>query len=182
MSSLKRSYSKESRSYYSRSASADNNSIGHRRLTTFDRPLSSRLMDRDFLRPSLPLSFGDPLGFGFRSRRFFDDFDRPFRWRFLDDGFFDDDFLPLDFGMRSFDIGRPLPLQHRSFESSSSVSRNIPVQYTPSSTGNRAQVYSTMENNSNWDSNRSGQNFAGKSISLDDPHRTRRETRRTCSF
>jgi hypothetical protein len=113
MSLSTRSYSKESRSssHYSRSASYHH----HHQTSNDDRPLSTRLIERDFSCPSLAWNWdwNDP---------FF--FDR-FRWRF------DNDFFKWNYG-----LGRSIPIYYRSWNNSSST-RVIPIQYTPSSPTNR---------------------------------------------
>jgi hypothetical protein len=111
MSLSTRSYSKESRSssHYSRSSSYHNQTLND------DRPLSTRLIERDTSCPSLAWNWdwNDP---------FF--FDR-FRWRF------DNDFFKWNHG-----LGRSIPIYYRSWNNSSST-RIIPIQYTPSSPSNR---------------------------------------------
>jgi len=144
--SSRRSFSKEARSYYSRSSSYENkssNSSSYRH-----RPLSSLLIERDFSSPPLALDrFDDPFFFDRRSR-FLDDFDRRLRWRFNDD-FFDEDF----FGNTSYDFGKNIPINYRGYNNSSSITRNIPVQYSTASTNQRQQVYKKIDNNENWTSN-----------------------------
>jgi hypothetical protein len=123
MSLSTRNYSKESRSssHYSRSASyhtsGNNNYSSSYRYCNFtddDRPLSTRLIERDHSWPSLSWDwhFDDP---------FF--FDR-IRWR-LDDPLF----------KWNFGLARPIPIYYRSWNNS--TSRIIPVQYTPSSKNRR---------------------------------------------
>lgn len=129
MSLSTRNYSKESRSssYYSRSASYHassntNNSFNSTcRSRTFidDRPLSTRLIERDCSWPSLVWNWDDPFYF-----------DR-LRWRF------DNDFLNCNFG-----LGRRLPIYYRSWNNS--TGRVIPIQYTPSRT-RRAYLYKKIE-------------------------------------
>jgi hypothetical protein len=115
MSFSTRSYSKESRSssHYSRSASYHsgyNSSYHHQKLSD-DRPLSTRLIERDSSWPTLTwnLDINDPFYF-----------DR-LRWRF------DNNFLNWNYG-----LGRSIPIYHRSWNNSSST-RVIPIQYSPSS-------------------------------------------------
>jgi hypothetical protein len=139
-----RNYSKESRSYYSRSSSYENRNSNsgssYRR-----RPLSSLLIERDFSSPSLALDrFDDPFFFEQRRRRFLDDFDR-LRGRF-DDDFFDDEFIRN----RSLDFGRDIPINYRGSNTSSSITRNIPIQY---STNQGEKVYRKLDYNDNWASN-----------------------------
>ena len=144
--SSRRSYSKESRSYYSRSSSCENNrsNSSYRR-----RPLSSLLMEPDFSSPSLAASrFDDPFSFDRPSRRLFDDFDRRSRLR-LNDNFFEDDF----FGKNSMNFERDIPINSRTYSSSSSVTRNIPVQYATSSANRREKVYKKIEDVDNRSSN-----------------------------
>jgi hypothetical protein len=140
--SLKRGYSKESRSYYSRSSSYENKSSNSNSSSSYrHRPLSSLLIERDFSSPSLAFDhFDDPFFFERRSR-FFDDFDRRLRWR-LNDNFFDDEF----FGNNSLDFGRNIPINYRTYNSSS-ITKNIPVQYSTASSNRRENV-----NNDNWGS------------------------------
>ncbi|CAF1072921.1 unnamed protein product [Rotaria sp. Silwood1] len=133
MSLSTRNYSKESRSssQYSRSSSyhtnsnnSYNSSYGYRYYTN-DRPLSTRLIERDLSCPSLALDWGD-----------FDDpffFDR-IRWRF------ENDFLKLKSG-----LGRHIPISYQRWINSSS--RIIPIQYIPSSTNRRHQLYKKSDNN-----------------------------------
>ena len=145
--SSRRSYSKESRSYYSRSSSCENNSRAQ--SSSFRRrPLSSLLIERDFSSPSLAIDrFDDPFFFDRPSRKFFDDFDRPLRRRFNDDLFDDEFFLSSDIG------GRNIPINNREYSSSTTVTRNIPVQYSSSSSNQREKVYKKIENHDNWSSN-----------------------------
>jgi hypothetical protein len=130
MSLSTRSYSKEARSssHYSRSSSyhtgGNNSSSYYYRSSTFDdRPLSTRLIERDYSYPSLIWNsdFYDPFYF-----------DR-IRWRF------DNDFFKSDFG-----LGRPIPIYYRSWNNSST--RIIPIQYTPSTTNRRHQLYKKTDN------------------------------------
>ncbi|CAF2503191.1 unnamed protein product [Rotaria sp. Silwood2] len=143
--SSRRSLSKESRSHYARSSSYNNDrsSSSYRH-----RPLSSRLIERDFSAPSLAFDrIDDPYFFERRSRKLRDDFGRRIRRRF-DDDFdrrirwdFDDDFdrrLRWNF---DDDFGRPLrwrfndDLFDDSFFKSSignnslGFERNIPINY-----------------------------------------------------
>jgi hypothetical protein len=135
MSLSTRNYSKESRSssHYSRSSSYQtsannsfNSSYRYRNLID-DRPLSSRLIERDSSFPSLTWHLDDP---------FF--FDR-YPWRF------GDDFWKLNFG-----LGRYLPIYYRSWNSSSS--RIIPIQYTPSSSSINRRPRLNKKSDSNNDS------------------------------
>ena len=134
MSFSSRSYSKEARSsssYYARSssyhASSSNtgylNSSSGYALTDIDRPLSTRLIERDYSLPSLAWDFDDP---------FF--FDR-YRWRFGDDLF------RLNYGLR-----RAIPITYRTYSKSSS-SIQIPVQYQPSISFNRRRHVSRRSDN-----------------------------------
>jgi len=139
--SSREGYSKESRSYYSRSSSYEKKNSNSSRYR--HRPLSSLLIERDFSSPSLALDpFDDPFFFERRRPRFFDDFDRRLRWRF-NDNFFDDEF----FRNNSLDFGRNIPINYRTYNNSSSITRNIPVQYSTASTNQREKVY-----NDNWGS------------------------------
>ena len=151
--SSRRSLSRESRSYYSRSSSCDNNnrfqSSNYRR-----RPLSSLLIDREFspARSSLgfdrlddPFFFDRPSRsildqFDRPSRRIFDDFDRRIRSRWNEDEFFRND---------PFDFGRNLPMNSQS----SGITRNIPVQYSPSSWNQQERNYTKLDQGNNWSSN-----------------------------
>jgi len=129
MSLSTRSYSKESRSssHYSRSSSyhtgGNNSSSYYYRSSTSDRPLSTRLIERDYSYPSLLWNsdFYDPFYF-----------DR-IRWRF------DNDFFKP-----SFSFTHPIPIYYRSWNNSSG--RIIPIQYTPSSTNRRHQLYKKTDN------------------------------------
>jgi hypothetical protein len=148
--SSRRSYSKEARSYYSRSSSFGDN---HSSSSYRSRPLSALLVERDFSSPSLALdSFDDPSFFERRSRELRDDIDRRFRSRFSDD-FFDDEFFKQNRGNNSLDFGRQPPINYREYNSSSSTTRNVPVQYTPSSSNRRENVYKNIDDNTNWSSN-----------------------------
>ncbi len=144
--SSRRSYSKESRSYYSRSSSCENNSRTNSSSSFRRRPLSSLLTERDFSSPSLAIDrFDDPFFFDRPPRRFLDDFDRPLRWRLHDD----DEFFPS----LSSDFGRNIPINNnREYSSTTSITRNIPVQYSTSS-NQREKVYKKIENHDNWSSN-----------------------------
>lgn len=154
--SSRRNYSKESRSYYSRSSSYENrnsNSSSYRH-----RPLSSLLIERDFSSPSLALDhFDDPYFFDRRSRRFLDDFDRRIRSRFNDDDFFDDEEF---FRNNSLDFRRKIPTNSQTYQnSSSSITRNIPVQY---STNQREKVYKKLDNWSTSNSSNNNNSFNSK--------------------
>ena len=117
MSLSTRSYSKESRSssYYSRSASYHGTTSSHSNncqtqlSTSFDRPLSQRLIEREFSWPSLDFTWDDPFYF-----------DR-LRWRW------DDDFYKYYYG-----LGRAIPITYRNSDYSSF--RSIPIQYKASLT------------------------------------------------
>lgn len=125
MSLSTRSYSKESRSasYYSRSssyhASGSNSYNSSYNYGTFNdaRPLSTRLIERDFSYPSLSWDwdFNDP---------FF--FDR-IRWRF------DDEFFKWKFG-----LGRNIPITYS--KCNSGILRILPIQYIPSLKNRRHQL------------------------------------------
>jgi hypothetical protein len=150
--SSRRSYSREARSHYSRSSSfGDNRSISS---SYRSRPLSALLIERDFSSPSLARdSFDDPDFFERRTREIRDDIERRFRSRFNDD-FFDDDFFK---GNNSIDFGQQRPINYREYNSSSSTTRNIPVQYAPSSNNHQEKVYrkiddytSSTSNSSQW--------------------------------
>ena len=132
MSLSTRSYSKEARSssHYSRSSSyhssannSYNYSSGYRSFAD-DRPLSTRLIERDYSCPSLAWNWDldDP---------FF--FDRS-RWRF------DNDFFKLNYG-----LGRCIPINYRGWNSSSS--RSIPIQCNTSPKTYRRQLYKKIDNN-----------------------------------
>ncbi|CAF0956363.1 unnamed protein product [Rotaria sordida] len=138
MSLSTRSYSKESRSSsnYSRSSSYHTsgnnsyNSLYRYRNFIDDRPLSTRLIERDFSCPSLAWNW---------------DFDDPFffdriRWRF------ENDFLKLKSG-----LGRNMPIIYQTWNNSSS--RMIPIQYIPSSTNRHHQLYKKTDNNDYLTSN-----------------------------
>ncbi|CAF2606324.1 unnamed protein product [Rotaria sp. Silwood2] len=132
MSLSTRSYSKESRSssHYSRSSSyhtnsnnSYNSSYRYRNFTD-DRPLSTRLIERDLSCPSLAWDWDldDPF--------FFD----KIRWRF------ENDFLKFKSG-----LGRNIPISYHRWNNLSS--RIIPIQYIPSSTNRRHQLYKKTDNN-----------------------------------
>lgn len=154
--SSRRSLSRESRSYYSRSSSCDNNNR-FQSSTYRRRPLSSLLIDREFspIRSSLddPFFFDRPSRslfneFNRPSRRLlFDDFDRRIRSRWDDEDFFRND--PLEFG-------RNISMNSQS----SGITRNIPVQYAPSSWNQRERNYTKIDQGNNWSSNRT--NFPSK--------------------
>jgi len=136
MSLSTRNYSKESRSssYYSRSASyhrsasTNNNYNSSYRYQAFndDRPLSTRLIERDYSCPSLAWDwkFDDPFYF-----------DR-FRWR-LDDPFYFDR-LRWRFENDFFKLGRVIPINHEWHTTSI---KTIPVQYSSSSNRPHRQSY-----------------------------------------
>lgn len=147
----RRNYTKESRSYYSRSSSFSND---HSCSSFRRRPLSSLLVERDYSSPCLAIDhFDEPCCFRHRPRRFFDDCDRRLRWR-LDDDFFNDDFFKSDLRDSEFDFERKIPIHYRTYDSSTSITRNIPVQYRPSSTNRCEKIYKTVEyNNRDWSSN-----------------------------
>lgn len=154
-----RSYSKESRSYYSRSASFSNDHSSY--SSSRRRPLSSLLMERDFSLPSSTWDhFDDPLFFENRSKRFFDDYDRRLRWRCNDD-FFDSSVFPTRFENNFLDIERNIPISYRN-NSSITVTRNIPVQSMSSSTNRRERIYTTNNDSLGWATNpfrRNNDNF-----------------------
>lgn len=158
--SSRRSYSKESRSYYSRSSSYENRSSNS---SYRHRPLSSLLIERDYSSPSLAIDrFDDFDYFQRRSSRLMDDFDRRIRRRFHDgddDHFFNDDdeeFLRN----RSLDFRRNIPINSRTYQNSSTITRNIPIQYTTATTNQREKVYRKLDNQNNWSSNSyQNQNF-----------------------
>lgn len=130
MSLSTRNYSKESRSssYYSRSssyhASANTNNSYNSSFVSRafgdDRPLSTRLIERDSSWPSLSWNWlsGDPFYF-----------DR-LRWQF------DSDFFKL----------RPLPIYYRSWNNS--TGRIIPIQYNPSAKNRRSYLYRKVNDDS----------------------------------
>ncbi|CAF1952858.1 unnamed protein product [Rotaria magnacalcarata] len=135
MSLSTRSYSKESRSssHYSRSSSyhtsGSNNCNFSYRSGVFnnDRPLSVRLIERDFSCPSLACNW---------------DFDDPFffdriRWRF------DNNILKLNFG-----LGRNIPISYSSW--TSGPTRIIPIQYISSSKNHRHHLYKKLDNNDDF--------------------------------
>ena len=134
MSLSTRGYSKEScsSSYYSRSSSYHRNgnnsySSSYRHHTiNDDRPLSTRLIERDFSYPSLVWDwyFDDP---------FF--FDR-MHWRF------DNDFFKYKFG-----LGRNIPIRYRGWNELSS--RTIPIKYISSPKKRRDRLYNEADNNNN---------------------------------
>lgn len=145
-----RSYSKESRSYYSRSSSFSNsrsNSSYHH------RPLSCLLIERESSLPSLVCNdFDDPYYSESRSRRFFDDFDRKLRWHFNDD-FFDENVFKSNIKNNWLDFGRNIPVNYRSYNSSVSATKSIPIQYATASNNRRETVYKNIDHNSDWTSN-----------------------------
>ncbi|UJR07720.1 hypothetical protein I4U23_012005 [Adineta vaga] len=113
MSFSTKNYSKESRSssYYSRSSSyhASTNNGGSSSYVSYssndDRPLSTRLIERDSSCPSLAWHY---------------DFDDPFfydrlRWRF------DNDLFNYNYG-----LGRPIPITYRRWNNYST--KSIPIQ------------------------------------------------------
>ena len=140
-----RSYSQESRSFYSRSSSTNN---AQRNADPF-RPLSSRLVDRDASSNSLERNFDDRSFFDRRRKEFLDDFERR-RHKFFhssfDDLINDDDFFRSDFG------AKPFPSIQRSQLGSASggITRTIPVQYVPSSNNNRDRTYRKIETTDEW--------------------------------
>ncbi|CAM4783635.1 unnamed protein product [Rotaria magnacalcarata] len=145
-----RNYSKESRSYYSRSSSFSND---HSNSSYRRRPLSSLLIERDFSSPSLALDhFDDPHFFERRSRRFLDDFDRPLCWRFNDD-WFDEPLFKSNITNNSIHVERCIPINYRKNNSSTSTTRNIPVQYLPSSANRHEKLYKKIDNNVGFTSN-----------------------------
>ncbi|CAF1401579.1 unnamed protein product [Adineta steineri] len=144
MSLSTRSYSKESRSssHYSRSSSYHassnngyNSSCAHRSFID-DRPLSTRLIERDSSCPSLAWNcdLDDP---------FF--FDRC-RWRC-----FDNDFLKLNFG-----LGRQIPINYRRCNNLSF--KSIPIQYAPTTNRRHYQIYNTSDDLSSSFSKRHNEN------------------------
>ena len=145
--STTRSYSKESRSYYSRSSSSSNNDRSN--FSYRNRPLSSRLIKRDLSPPSSTFDyFDEPYCFERRSRRFIDDFDRRLRWRFHDD-FFDEEFFKSSFEDTPSGFERNIPINYRAYNSSSSITRDVPVQYIPSSTYRREKIDTNTDLGSN---------------------------------
>ena len=144
MSSSTRSYSKES-THYSRSssyhASSNKTSSNYRQLTD-DRPLSSRLIERDSSFPSLSWYWNDPFLFDRIRCRWNNDF---FKWNYA--------------------LARPnLPIYYRSWNNSSS-SKIIPIQYSPScSSINRRQISARNDESSSSSSlcNRHDENSMSK--------------------
>ena len=159
--STSRNYSKESRSFYSRSSSTNN------AKRNFDeiRPLSSRLVDRDVSSSSLEKNFDDRSFFDRRTKQILDDFERRRRKFFhssFDDLINDEEFFKSDFGRDSsnFTSGRNIPVNYRGKTdfSSSRTTRTIPVEYLPSSTNNREQ--NLTKTNWNQQRNPRGEIFA----------------------
>lgn len=130
MSASTRSYSKES-SHYSRSSSYHASSNSHNRSSssnfrqlTDDRPLSSRLIERDFSYPSLSWHWNDPFYFDRIRSRWENDL---FKWNYI--------------------LTRPSPIYYRSWNNSSS-SRIIPIEFSLSSSSiNRRQALGKQSNN-----------------------------------
>ena len=142
MSAFEKSFSKESRSYYSRSASSSsNNNNTNQRSSRIERPLSSRLVERDHSSPAIERRLDDRYSFDRRAKELFDDFDRR-RQRFFSASFDeltnDDEFFP-PFNERH------APINHRERDFSSSTSRTIPVQYVPSSSYSREKNYQKVD-------------------------------------
>lgn len=153
--STSRSYSKESRSFYSRSSSTNN---AKRNFDDF-RPLSSRLVERDHSTTSLDRNLDDRSYFDRRTKEILDDFERRRRKFFtssFDDLINDDEFFKSDFGRDSsnFFSGRNIPVQYRQ-ENNPSFTRTIPVQYIPSANANRQRTYRKVETNDQWTQQRS---------------------------
>lgn len=156
MSAVEKSFSKESRSFYSRSASSNNN----QRSSRIEQPLSSRLIERDHSSPGIERRPDDRYSFDRRAKEFSDEFDRR-RERFFSASFDelinDDDFFP-PFNERH------APINHRQRDLSSSTSRTIPVQYVPSSSYNREKNYQKVD-------------FATNSFDRNGNYRVNRNTR-----
>lgn len=153
--SSSRSYSKESRSFYSRSSSSNNANRDEQRFSRdFDhrRPLSSRLIDREYSSTSLDRSVDHPSYFDRRRKEILDEFERR-RRKFFHSSFDDlvnDDFFKSDFGRDSsnfFGTGRTIPVQYQGRDYHSLTTRTIPVQYVPSST-NREKFDRSFDSNS----------------------------------
>jgi hypothetical protein len=138
MSSFEKSFSKESRSYYSRSASTSSN---NQRSSRSERPLSTRLVERDYSSPAIERQVDDRYSFDRRSKQLSDDFERR-RQRFFSASFDelinDDDFFPPLNERRA-------PINYRERDYPSSTSRTIPVQYVPSSSYNREKNYQKVD-------------------------------------
>lgn len=165
MSSSRNNYSKESRSYYSRSSSYHNQNSNRSdfKQTIDDRPLSSRLVENDSL--SSPLwnrKWDDRFDFDRRSREIFNDFDRR-RQRFFSssslDDLLDEKFFQKDFQLKPFE--RTIPIRYRTdknYSSSlSSTSRTIPVQYSSSSNKNRSKRYEKLDQQVHWNNQNQNQ-------------------------
>ena len=138
MSSLDKSYSKEFRSYYSRSASS---SANDQRSARNERPLSTRLVERDYSSPAFERPADDRYTFDRRAKEFSDDFERRRRRFFsasFEDLMNDDEFFP------SFNE-KKAPLNYRDKPFSSSASRTIPVQYVPSSSYHQEKNYRKVD-------------------------------------
>jgi hypothetical protein len=115
MSLSTRTYSKQMRSssFYSRSSSHHASANHHcHALAHAERPLSRRLIERDFSAPSLIFDCFDPFDIDFRRRC---------QW--------DDDFFRFYFG-----LGRTIPVDYRQCVR---PSRSIPIEYRPSSSAVR---------------------------------------------
>jgi hypothetical protein len=140
--SLRPSYARESRSQYARSASFDD------RRQIQQRSLSTSVVEREISYPTLvwdPLD--DPFLFPLPLPRLsYDNFVRRLRWRLYDDIIEREVFKPAP-----IEVERKLSVTFRDYDDSSSTTRNVPIQRSPST----VTVYrEKIDKNNDWSSNK----------------------------
>ncbi|UJR38425.1 hypothetical protein I4U23_031093 [Adineta vaga] len=151
--SIARDYSRDSRSYYSRSSSYGNLN----RLSTsysssnLQRTASSTRISRSYVAPPLiwePLD--DPFFFQRRTSRFIDDFDRHLTWQIHDD-VVDREVIKQDTYSFERTVPVSVPVTYREYQSTLSTTRNIPVQYAPITTVERREkLYRKIDDLPDW--------------------------------
>lgn len=150
--SVSRDYSRDSRSYYSRSASYGNL---HGLSTSYSssnlqRTASSTRILRSYYAPPPPPLVWEPIEAPVfltrRASRYLDDFDRCVAWRVHDD-VVDREVIQQD----TVSYERTIPVTYREYHNTVSTTRNIPVHYTPVSTVERREkLYRKLDELPDW--------------------------------
>ncbi|CAF1522187.1 unnamed protein product [Adineta ricciae] len=156
--SITRDYSRDSRSYYSRSSSYGNLN----RLATsysssnLQRTASTTRIERSYVLPPPPPPpliwepLDDPFFFQRRASRLFDDFDRRVTW-YVHDDITDREVIKQDTYSYERTVPVTVPVTYREYQSSLSTTRNIPVQYTPLTTVERREkIYRKIDDLNDW--------------------------------
>lgn len=155
--SITRDYSRDSRSYYSRSSSYGNLN----RLSTsysssnLQRTASTTRIERSYVLPPPPPPpllwepLDDPFFFR-RASRVFDDFDRRVTW-YVHDDVTDREVIKQDTYSYERTVPVTVPVTYREYQSTLSTTRNIPVQYTPLTTVERREkIYRKIDDLNDW--------------------------------